>query len=159
MTLSRRIIATHAPTSVILIRLMVGAVFFFEGIQKFLYPSEVGAGRLARIGFPNPDTLGPLVAVFETVCGALVLVGLFTRVAVIPLIVIMLVAIVSTKIPVLLGEGFWGFSLRKVPYYGFLGMAHEARTDWSMLLGSLFLFIVGSGSLSVDAFLLKARRS
>ena len=63
----------------------------------------------------------------------------------------MLVAILSTKIPILLGEGFWGFSLRSVPYGGFWGMAHEARTDFSMLLGSIFLLIVGAGARSFDA--------
>ena len=63
----------------------------------------------------------------------------------------MLVAILSTKIPILLGHGFWGFSLRNVSYYGFWGMAHEARTDFAMLLGSIFLLIVGAGALSIDA--------
>jgi putative oxidoreductase len=81
------------------------------------------------------------------------LLGLLTRLAAIPLIINMLVAIISTKIPILLGQGFWGFSLRSVPYYGFWGMAHEARTDFSMLLGSLFLLIVGGGALSLDRIL------
>jgi putative oxidoreductase len=69
------------------------------------------------------------------------------------LIIDMLVAILSTKIPILLGSGFWGFSLRNLPYYGFWGMAHEARTDFAMLLGSIFLLIVGAGSWSLDASL------
>ncbi len=150
MTFFQRIISTHASGAVIIIRLMVGAVFLTEGLQKFLFPEEVGAGRFARIGIPNPEAMGPFVGVVETICGTLILLGLFTRAAVVPLIIIMLVALVSTKLPILLGQGFWGFSLRKVPYYGFWGMAHEARTDWSMLLGSIFLFIVGAGSLSID---------
>src|SRR5438034_1456568 len=54
----------------------------------------------------------------------------------IPLIIIMLVAICTTKIPIFLNKGFWA-------------MAHEARTDWSMLLGSIFLLIVGAGPWSV----------
>jgi uncharacterized membrane protein YphA (DoxX/SURF4 family) len=153
MTLFQKIISTSAPASVILIRLVVGAVFLTEGIQKFLYPGEVGAGRFAKIGIPNPEFMGPFVGVVETVCGALILLGLLTRLAAIPLIINMLVAIVSTKIPILLGYGFWGFSLRSVPYGGFWGMAHEARTDWSMLLGSIFLLIVGAGSLSLDRHL------
>ena len=69
-----------------------------------------------------------------------------------------LVAILSTKIPILLGYGFWGFSLRSVAYGGFWGMAHEARTDWSMLLGSIFLLVVGAGSWSLDRHLLSRTR-
>jgi putative oxidoreductase len=76
---------------------------------------------------------------------------LFTRLAAIPLIITMCVAILSTKIPVLLGEEFWGFSLRKLPRYGFLAMMHEARNDLCMLLGSIFLLIVGAGRWSLDA--------
>jgi len=75
-----------------------------------------------------------------------------TRLATIPLIITMLVAILSTKIPILLGHGFWGFSLRNVPYYGFWGMAHEIRTDWSLLIGSIFLLLVGAGKWSADAY-------
>jgi putative oxidoreductase len=146
-----RTIATSAPASVILIRLVVGGVFFVEGVQKFLYPAEVGAGRFAKIGIPSPEVLGPFVGVVETLCGALILLGLLTRLAAVPLIINMLVAIVSTKIPILLGHGFWGFNLRQLPYYGFWGMAHEARTDWAMLLGSVFLLIVGAGAWSIDA--------
>jgi uncharacterized membrane protein YphA (DoxX/SURF4 family) len=95
--------------------------------------------------------MGPFVGVVETVCGALILLGFLTRLVALPLIIDMLVAIFSTKIPILLGYGFWGFSLRNVPYYGFWGMIHEARTDLSMLLGSIFLLIVGAGAWSVDA--------
>jgi putative oxidoreductase len=158
MTLFQKIISTNAPAVVILIRLMVGAVFLTEGIQKFLYPGEVGAGRFAKIGIPGPDVMAPFVGVVEIVCGTLVLLGLLTRLAAIPLIIVMLMAILSTKIPILLGQGFWGFSLRQVPYYGFLGMAHEARTDFSMLLGSVFLLVVGAGSLSLDSRLLSRGR-
>ena len=135
----------------ILIRLLVGCVFLSEGIQKFLYPDEVGAGRFAKIGIPFPEAMGPFVGVVETVCGALLVIGLFTRLAAVPLIIDMCVAIVSTKVPILLGHGFWGFSLREMPRYGFWSMAHEARTDWAMLLGALFLLIVGAGPWSVDA--------
>ena len=146
-----KLLQTNAPGAVILIRLVVGGVFLSEGIQKFLYPAQNGAGRFVRIGIPSPDVMGPFVGVVEIVCGTLILLGLFTRFAAIPLIVNMLVAILSTKIPILLGHGFWGFSLRNLPYYGFWGMMHESRTDFSMLLGSLFLLIVGGGALSLDA--------
>ena len=146
-----KLLQTNAPGAVILIRLVVGGVFLSEGIQKFLYPAQNGAGRFARIGIPSPDVMGPFVGIVEIVCGTLILLGLFTRFAAIPLIVNMLVAILSTKIPILLGHGFWGFSLRNLPYYGFWGMMHESRTDFAMLLGSLFLLIVGGGALSLDA--------
>jgi uncharacterized membrane protein YphA (DoxX/SURF4 family) len=128
---------TNAPASIVLIRLMVGCVFLSEGIQKFLYPGEIGAGRFAKIGLPSPELLGPFVGGVEIVCGALVLLGWLTRLAVIPLIVVMLVAIASTKIPILVDSGFWK-------------MAHDSRTDFSMLLGSLFLLINGAGRWSVD---------
>ena len=147
----RQLIDTNAPRSVILIRIVVGWVFLSEGIQKFLYAAENGAGRFAKIGIPYADVMGPFVAVVEIVCGTLIVFGLLTRLAAIPLIVDMLVAIVSTKIPILLGHGFWGFSLRTLPYYGFWGMFHEARTDFAMLLGSLFLLIIGGGLWSFDA--------
>lgn len=151
MNFLRQLIATSGPISVILIRLLVGGVFLLEGVQKFIYPDEVGAGRFAKIGIPSAELMGPFVGVVEIVCGTLVLVGLLTRLAAILLIINMLVAILSTKIPILLGQGFWGFSLRSLPYYGFLGFAHEARTDLAMLLGSLFLLLVGAGAWSIDA--------
>jgi uncharacterized membrane protein YphA (DoxX/SURF4 family) len=136
---------------VILIRLVIGGIFLSEGIQKFLYPAEDGVGRFTRIGIPAPEIMAPFVGVVEITCGSLILLGLLTRLAAIPLIIDMLVAILSTKIPILLGHGFWGFSLRTLPYYGFWGMAHEARTDFAMLLGSIFLLIVGAGVWSLDA--------
>lgn len=143
--------------SVILIRLLVGGVFLSEGIQKFLSPDDLGAGRFAKIGIPWPEVMGPFVGVVEIVCGALILIGLFTHLAAAPLIIDMCVAIVSTKAPILLGHGFWGFKLREMPAYGFWSMAHEARTDWAMLLGAVFLLIVGAGAWSIDTA--RARRA
>ena len=138
-----RLLRTTAPAAVILIRLMIGAVFLSEGIQKFLYPVEVGAGRFEKIGFSSPEFVAQFVACFEITCGVLVLLGLLTRFAAVPFVIIMLTAIATTKIPILVGSGFWK-------------MAHEARTDWS-ILGSVFLLIVGAGSLSLDAWLWKGR--
>jgi uncharacterized membrane protein YphA (DoxX/SURF4 family) len=151
MALLQKLIATNAPASAILIRQVVGGVFLSEGIQKFLYPAENGVARFTKIGIPAPEVMAPFVGVVEIVCGALILIGLLTRLAAIPLIINMLVAILSTKIPILLGHGFWGFSLRTLPYYGFWGMAHEARTDFAMLFSSIFLLIVGAGAWSLDA--------
>jgi uncharacterized membrane protein YphA (DoxX/SURF4 family) len=139
--------------AVLLVRLMIGGVFLVEGLLKFLYPAELGAGRFAKIGLPAPEVLGPFVAGVETVCGALVLLGLFTRLAALPLLINISVAIISTKIPLLLGHGFWGFSLAKLARYGFLSMVHEARTDFSMWLGLVFLLLVGGGGWALDALL------
>jgi putative oxidoreductase len=132
-----KIIQTDNAKTTIIIRLMVGAVFLSEGIQKFLYPDALGAGRFAKIGLPNPDFLGPFVGSFEIVCGALVLIGLLTRLAAIPLLTIMIVSIATTKAEFLSNNGFWP-------------MLHDSRTDWSMFLGSIFLIIKGGGKWSVD---------
>jgi putative oxidoreductase len=147
----RRLMTTTAPASVILMRIAVGAVFLAEGLQKFLFPNELGAGRFIKIGIPAPEVMGPFVGTVETVCGLLLILGLLTRLAAIPLIIDMCVALISTKLPILLGHGFWRFSLTKLPSYGFWSMAHEARTDFAMLLGSIFLLIVGAGAWSLDA--------
>ncbi len=128
----------HAPPATVLVRLLVGGVFVSEGIQKFLYPDALGVGRFVKIGIPAPSLMAPFVGVVEIVCGGLLIAGLLTRAATIPLIVDMLVAIATTKLPLLRKSGFWA-------------MAHEARTDYSMLLGCAFLLIVGAGRLSLDA--------
>lgn len=116
---------------------MVGVVFLSEGIQKLLFADTLGSGRFARIGLPNPEFLGPFVGVFEIACGILLLLGLLTRLAAVPLTTIMLVAIATTKAGVLSTGGFWE-------------MMHGSRTDWSMLLGSIFLLIKGGGKWSAD---------
>lgn len=155
MTVFERIVSTNAPTATLLIRFVVGLVFFGEGVQKFLYPDEVGAGRFAKIPISNPEMTASLVGSVEIVCGILLMLGLLTRVAAVPLIIIMLTALFTTKIPILLGAEFMGFALRKVSYYGFWGFLHESRTDLAMLFGSLFLLIVGAGRWSVDSLLTK----
>ncbi|MEO8648114.1 MAG: DoxX family protein [Acidobacteriota bacterium] len=138
MSFLEKIGVTDAPASTLLIRIAVGFVFLSEGIQKFIDPADVGAGRFAKIGFPNPDLLAPFVGSFEIVSGVFVVLGLLTRLAVIPLIIIMRTAIVTTKVPILLEKGFWA-------------MAHEARTDYAMLLRALFLLSAGAGKWSLDA--------
>ena len=146
-----RLRATNAPAAVVLIRLMVGVVFASEGIQKFLLPDQLGIGRFTRIGIPFPEMMAPFVGVVEIVCGVLILLGLATRLAAIPLLINISVAILSTKVPILLGHGFWGFQLPKLESYGWWSMLHEARTDLSMWLALVYLLIVGAGSWSVDA--------
>ncbi len=148
-----RSLDTHAGPTVILIRILVGWVFLSEGIQKFLYAADVGAGRFARIGIPAPEITGPLVGVVEVVCGSLLLLGLLTRMAGLALLITITVAILSTKLPILLGHGYWRFHPPTASRHGFWSMLHEARTDFSMLLGLLFLLIVGGGSWSADAWL------
>jgi putative oxidoreductase len=154
----RWLFATNASAATFLIRVVVGGIFLAEGILKFLHPTELGAGRFAHIGIPVPETMGPFVAGVETVCGAFLIFGLFTRLAAFLLWIDISVAILSTKIPVLLGYGFWGFTLEKLPRYGFLSMVHQARADLAMWFGSLFLLIVGAGAVSFDAMISRGGR-
>jgi uncharacterized membrane protein YphA (DoxX/SURF4 family) len=154
----RSLVRTSAPASVVLVRLLVGGVFLAEGVQKFLFSAELGAGRFARIGIPWPEVTGPFVGVAETVCGALILLGLLTRPAALVMLINISVAIISTKVPILLGHAVGPFSLAKLARYGAWSALHEARTDVSMWLGSLFLLLVGAGVFSVDA-ILTGRRS
>jgi putative oxidoreductase len=154
------LLRTSASGWTILVRLLVGLVVFFpEGIQKLAFPDTLGAGRFANIGIPYPELMGPFVGIVEIICGALIIVGLLTRLAAIPLIIIMIVAIVSTKVPILLGHDFWIFHLPKLPRYGFWSMMHEARADFDMLLGALYLLIEGGGAWSLDAAVVHAQDS
>lgn len=132
-----KILKTNGSYTTILIRLMAGAVFLSEGIQKFLFPAIRGAGRFEAIGFSSPELLGSIVGTTEIAAGTLILLGLFTRLAAIPLIIIMLVAIATTKVDILNNQGVWE-------------MLHAMRTDWSMLLASIFLLIKGGGFASLD---------
>jgi putative oxidoreductase len=134
----QRILAADGPGTNLLVRLLVGGVFFLEGIKKFLFVEQWGAGRFARIGIPAPEIMAPFVGAVEIVCGVLILFGLLTRLASVPLLVNIGVAIATTKIPLLLRSGFWP-------------MEAEARTDYSMLMGLLFLLLAGAGSWSMDA--------
>jgi len=141
----QKIIQTDNSKTTIIIRLMVGIVFLSEGIQKFLSPAIRGAGRFEKIGLPYPDFLGSFVGTFEILCGILILIGLITRLASIPTLIIMMVAIATTKVEVLANDGFWQ-------------MMHASRTDLAMLLGSLFLIIKGGGYCwSMDKMLMKNR--
>ena len=134
----KKILAADGQAANLLIRLLAGGVFFLEGIKKFLFPEQWGAGRFTHIGIPAPSILAPFVGVVEIVCGLLLLLGLLTRLASVPVIIDICVAIAMTKLPILLRAGFWP-------------MEAEARTDYSMLLGLIFLLIAGPGPLSFDA--------
>lgn len=115
----------------------MGLIFVSEGIQKIISPAATGAGRFEKIGFSDPSFWALFTAFFEIGCGSLILVGLLTRLAAIPLLVIMAVAFVTTKISILEEKGFWA-------------MAHEYRTDFAMTLLLVLLLIYGGGSNSID---------
>ena len=120
-----------------LLRLMVGGVFLAEGIQKFLFPGALGAGRFAKIGIPLPHFSAPLVGAVEIVCGAMLIIGIATMWAVIPLLIDIGVAIVTTKWPLVRHEGWWS-------------AVHESRTDVCMLLGLIVIACLGTGNWSVS---------
>jgi uncharacterized membrane protein YphA (DoxX/SURF4 family) len=125
--------------SIVLIRVAAGLIFLTQGILKFIDPN-MGVNRFARIGFPHPYFTAHFVGTFEVVCGLLLLLGLLTRLAAVPLLIVISTAIATTKIPEL-----WR------PNQGFWFMVSDARTDFAMLCSLLFLFIAGPGGLSFDA--------
>lgn len=136
--LSERLRDARGRAENVLVRVLVGPVFASEGIQKFLFPDALGAGRFAKIGIPFPTVSAPFVGVVEIVAGVLLTLGLLSRLAAVLLLVDISVAIVTTKVPMLGAKGPWA-------------TAHEARTDWAMLLGLAFLLAAGAGGRSVDA--------
>ena len=140
----RKLLSSDAPAATVLVRGLVGAVFLSEGIQKFLFAADLGVGRFTRIGIPHPQFFGPFVGCVEIVCGFLLLIGLLTRFASIALIIDITVAILSTKVPIFLKQGWWPAEA-------------EARTDYAMLMGLIFLVIVGAGVSSFDARLARKR--
>jgi len=130
---------TSSNSANFFIRLAVGLIFFTQGILKYTDP-KMGVERFTRIGFPHPYFTAHFVGAFEIVCGALVLIGLFTRLAAVPLLIIICTAIATTKIPELshANQGFWF-------------MVSDARTDFAMLCSLIFLLISGAGRLSIDS--------
>jgi putative oxidoreductase len=144
-----------ASMSGLLIRILVGWVFLSEGIGKFLYPAEQGFGRFEKIpSIPVPHITAPFVGVVEIVCGALILLGLFTRLAAIPLLIDISVAILATKVPILMGHSY---GVPKLAHYNLWGMLHEARTDVSMWLGLVYLLIAGGGGWSLGRVVSRSR--
>jgi len=145
-TLSRFFFRRPAVASpgILFVRLAVGLIFFTQGILKFTDPA-MGVVRFTRIGFPYPEFTAHFVGTFEIACGLLVLFGLVTRLAAIPLLIVISTAIVSTKIPELArpAQGFWF-------------MVSDARTDFAMLCSLLFLLTTGPGRWSADFRLLRS---
>jgi len=140
-------VTKHWPAA--LIRLMVGPVFLLEGLQKFFDPA-LGSGRFEKIGFAAPELWANAIGGLEVTAGLLILLGLFTRPAAAVTGCIMVGALLTTKLPILLGHDLGPFVVRELPAYGFLPMAHEMRTDWAMLCGSVFLVLSGGGAWSLD---------
>ena len=123
----------------------MGLVFLPEGVKKFLFPDQWGAGRFLRIGIPAPQTMAHLVGAVEIACGLLILAGLLTRLSALLLAIDISVAIAMTKIPLL-----WRATAVST-HVGFWSMQGESRTDFAMLMGTLFLVLAGAGPLSLDA--------
>lgn len=140
-----RIFSSVSDGRTLLPRLVVGLIFLSEGILKYLHPEIYGTARFEKIGFSDPAFWAYFTATFEIVCGILVLIGLLTRLASIPLLIVMATAFVTTKWPILMEKGFGP-------------MVHEYRTDFAMTLLLIFLLIYGSGKWSVDSYFLKSQK-
>jgi len=140
------ILPTANDNREIIVRLIVGLIFLTEGIQKYLFPELLGTGRFLKIGFTNPEFWAYFTGTFEIICGTFLLIGLLTRLMSIPLFIIMVVAFVSTKWPLLIEKGFWPF-------------AHEYRTDFAMTLLLIYLLIYGGGRQSVDSKLISTPKN
>jgi len=123
--------------SIFLVRLMVGLVFLTEGVLKFVLPGELGVGRFRHLGFPWPAILAPFVGVVEIVSGALVILGYFAGDLALVLLIVILTALVTTKLPILIGHRLGRFELPHLGEYGVLSFLHEARTDLCMVFGCL----------------------
>jgi uncharacterized membrane protein YphA (DoxX/SURF4 family) len=127
-----------------LVRAIVGLVFVLEGVLKFLLPQELGVGRFAMIGLPFPHQLAPLVGGVEIGAGAAVLLNFYAGDAALPLLVVIVGALVSTKFPILMGRPLGPFAVAKLNHYGLLSFLHEARVDLCMLFG-LVAILIDSG--------------
>jgi putative oxidoreductase len=143
-------------SSILIIRLMTGFVFFFEGILKFVYPNQ-GVGRFTKLGFPFPETTAHFVAICEIAGGLLLLLGLFTRIVAFYFIIEMIVAILSTKISLYLGTSPLPLP-PALPKIGIWAVEHESRSDFAQILTSLFLLIEGAGRLSLDFIFRKNKK-
>ena len=128
----------------ILIRVIVGVVFLTEGILKFVRPGELGVGRFAHIGLPWPHLLAPFVGAVEIAAGGALILSFFAGDAALLLLIVILTAIVTTKVPILLGHHVGPFGPPKLDRYGVLSFIHEARTDLAMLFG-LVAILLDSG--------------
>ena len=143
-------------SSILILRLMAGGVFFWEGILKFVYVNQ-GVGRFTKLGFPYPAETAHFVATFEIIGGLFLIFGLFTRVAAFYFIVQMIIAVLSTKIDLYLGTSPLPLPPAP-PKQGIWAVLHEIRSDYAQILTCLFLLIEGAGRRSLD-FMISASRS
>jgi putative oxidoreductase len=143
------------PSSIIIIRLMAGTVFFFEGILKFVYANQ-GVGRFTKLGFPFPETTAHLIATGEIIGGLLLIFGLFTRFVAFYFIIQMIVAVLSTKIGLYLGNSPLPMPA-VAPKSGIWAVEHETRSDYAQIMTCLFLLIEGAGRRSLD-FMISASK-
>lgn len=139
------VLHTVNDNKVVLIRIIIALIFLSEGIQKFLFPDLLGPGRFEKIGFTNPAFWAYFTGAFEIICSTLILFGLFTRIASVPLLIIMITAFITTKWSLLIDKGFWV-------------MAHEYRTDFALTLLLIYLLISGGGRWSVDSRFVKSAK-
>ena len=146
---------TDGPASTLLLRLMAGGVFLWEGVMKFVFVSQ-GVGRFTKLGMPFPHFTADFVGCLEIVGGLLLLSGLMTRLIAIPFIIEMIVAILSTKISMFLGTSPLPLP-PSPPQVGMWAVLHEVRSEYAQLLTSAFLLINGPGKWSLDALLQRNR--
>ncbi len=143
------IFRADAHPAVLLIRVAVAVTFLVAGTRKLIDLERAG-DNFANIGFPIAQAVATMVGSFEVLCGILILLGLATRAAAVPLMVIMVMALISTKLPVLVGGPVGPFS-GPSGASGLMPFLNQSRLDVTMLLASTFLLIVGAGRLSLDA--------
>ena len=147
---------TDGPRSILLLRLMAGGVFFWEGILKFVYTNQ-GVGRFTKLGLPYPHFTATFIGGLEIVGGLLFLTGFLTRLISVPFVLEMIVAILSTKISLFLGTSPLP-APPALPKVGFWAVLHEIRSDYAQILTSAFLLINGPGRWSLDALLQRNRK-
>ncbi len=135
--MKNRILSTEPQKTTLLIRFMVGFYFLVGGVLKLSYPELQETGFFQNLGFISAGAMVSVIYTFEIICGIMIMAGLFTRIAVIPLLLTISFTVLVGKLPIMFEEGFWL-------------MAHISRIDFAMFLGCVFLFITGSGYWSLD---------
>jgi putative oxidoreductase len=143
------------PRATLLLRLMAGAVFLWEGILKFVYVNQ-GIGRFTKLGIPFPLVTAPFVGWLEIIGGICLILGVGTRLVTIPFIVEMVVAMLSTKPRLYLGTS--PLPAPPVPpQVGMWAVLHEIRSEYAQLMTCAFLLVAGPGPASLDAALRRRR--
>src|SRR5215472_7374085 len=145
------------PESTVLLRVMAGGVFFWEGILKFVYVNQ-GVGRFTKLGMPFPIFTADFVGGLEIVGGVLLMAGLLTRAIAIPFVIEMIVAMLSTKISLYLGTSPLPLPPAP-PKIGVWAVLHEIRSDYAQIMVTLYLLINGPGKWSIDALLNRWRQN